>query len=59
MNTVIEVAKYYNNPAYFPYMPEPIFNALEAAFIAGEETTEVPKAEYELMLSEYARAEEA
>lgn len=56
MNTKIEVAKYYNNPAYFPYMPESVFNALEAAFIAGEETAVVPKADFELMLSEYARA---
>ncbi len=56
MNTEIEVAKYYNNPAYFPYMPETVFNSLEAAFIAGEETAVVPKADFELMLSEYARA---
>ena len=59
MFTKIEIAKYYNNPAYYAFMPESVFNALEAAFIAGEEKAEVPTADLELMLSEYARSQKA
>jgi hypothetical protein len=54
METIeIAIVEYYNKPQYFPFMPEVIFNALEAAFLEGKETAEVPKVEFESMLSEY------
>ena len=54
METIdIKVAEYYNQPKYFPYMPEPVFNALEEAFIAGKEAAIVPKAAFETMLLEF------
>lgn len=54
METIeIAIAEFYNKVQFFPFMPEVIFNALEAAFLEGKETAEVPKAEFESMLSEY------
>lgn len=54
METIkIAIVEYYNKPQFFPFMPEVIFNALETAFLAGKETAEVPKAEFEKMLSEF------
>lgn len=51
METIeITIAEYYNNPQYYPVMPEVVFNALEAAFLEGKETAEVPKVEFESML---------
>lgn len=51
METInIEVGKYYNNPEYYPYMPEPVFTMLEKAFLAGEETAEVPEDGFNNML---------
>lgn len=54
METIeIKVAEYYNQPKYFAYMPETVFNALEEAFIAGEVSAVVPKAAFETMLLEF------
>lgn len=54
METIdIKVAEYYNQPKYFPYMPEAVFNALEEAFIAGRELANVPKVTFETMLLEF------
>ena len=51
METIeISLAEYYNNSQYFPFMPESIFNALEAAFLDGEEIVKVSKTEFEGML---------
>ena len=52
----IKIADYYNSDAYYPFMPEVVFNALEAAFLEGEETAVVPKAAFEQMLLEYGNA---
>lgn len=54
--TIIEVAQYYNNPQYYPYMPETVFNSLEEAFLAGRETAEVPEADFNTMLSAFKTA---
>lgn len=32
----IKAIDYYNRPEYYPYMPEPIFNALEKAVTESE-----------------------
>lgn len=54
METIeIKVAEYYNQPKYFAYMPETVFNALEEAFIAGKEFALVPKAAFDAMLLEF------
>lgn len=46
----INVAEYYDQPKYYGDMPEVVFNALEAAFISGDETAIVPKAAFDMML---------
>lgn len=54
METIeIKVAEYYNQPKYFAYMPEAVFNALEEAFIAGKETVFVPKVAFDAMILEF------
>lgn len=54
METIeIKVSEYYNQPKYFAYMPEAVFNALEEAFVAGKEAAIVPKVAFETMLSEF------
>jgi hypothetical protein len=55
---IIEVAEYYNNPQYYPYMPETVFNSLEEAFLAGRETTEVPEADFSKMLSAFQNSKQ-
>lgn len=50
----INVAKYYENREYYAFMPRPVFNALESAFLEGKETAEVPAAEFSKMLQAYA-----
>lgn len=59
MGTIeINVSEYYDKPKYYPNMPEVIFNALEAAFIAGEKTAIVPRLEFDLMLKNISYEEE-
>lgn len=50
----INVAEYYHKHEYYGDMPEVVFNALEAAFISGEETTLVPKVAFEKMLRSFS-----
>lgn len=51
MGTIeIKVSDYYDKPKFYAYMPEEIFNALEAAFISGETMAVVSKFAFELML---------
>jgi hypothetical protein len=53
MDTInIPVSEYYDNPKYYPYMSEDVFNELEAAFLYGEEFAEVLKADYEKMIND-------
>lgn len=51
----ISVPKFYGDSSYYDVMPRPVFDALEAAFIEGRETAEVPAEDYNTMLSAYAR----
>ncbi len=46
----ITITEYYNNPKYYPVMPEVVFNAWKLLFWKVRETAEVPKKEYERML---------
>ncbi|MDR1459696.1 MAG: hypothetical protein LBI60_05735 [Bacteroidales bacterium] len=53
METIeIKVSEYYNNPKYYAFMPEIVFNALESAFLDGNDTAIVPKAAFDEMQNE-------
>ena len=52
MGTIsINVDSYYPNRAYYPYIPAVVFDALEAAYLEGSESADVPEAAYNEMLS--------
>jgi len=58
METIeINLSEYYDNPTYYGFMPEVIFNAMEAAFLDGKDTAEVPKTEFEAMLNGFNNAQ--
>jgi hypothetical protein len=58
METIeINLSEYYNEPKYYRFMPKSVFNALEAAFLAGEETAVVPKADFQGMLNDFNNAQ--
>lgn len=39
----VEIEGYYNRPEFYPYMPNEIFDKLEAAAMQGEDLAELPK----------------
>lgn len=45
----IDVNTFYHCQALYPYMPRSIFDALEAAWLAGKKLADVPEADYKLM----------
>lgn len=47
---IINVDRFYSNRALYPFIPVCVFNALEAAYLSGSETTEVPEEEYNKMM---------
>ena len=54
METItINVADYYGTPSYYSVMPESIFDALEMAYLRGEQTTTVDKVLFEAMIIDY------
>ena len=54
METItINVADYYGIPSYYSVMPESIFDALELAYLRGEQTTTVDKVLFETMVIDY------
>ena len=42
----IDVNTFYHCRALYPYMPRPLFDALEAAFLAGQARAEVSEADF-------------
>ncbi len=57
METIeITIAEYYDNPKYYACMPETVFNALEIAFLDGNEIASVPKAEFEEMVENFEKS---
>lgn len=46
----IKTGEYYDKPEFYPYMPESVFSALEAAELAGSETAEVEDTEFQKMM---------
>ena len=53
MTTKINVAEYYGNPSYYSVMPNVIFNALELAYLKGEQFASVAKNEFDKMIADY------
>jgi hypothetical protein len=49
----IKVKDYYGNPDYYSVMPQAIFDALEAAYLDGQEFTDVDKAQFDKMVWDY------
>jgi len=53
----INVDSFYSNRAYYPFLPAPVFDALEAAYLDGKETAEVSEADYNTLLSNLKTAD--
>lgn len=51
--TKIKVSDYYGNPSYYSVMPNSVFNALEAAYLKGENAVFVLKTDFESMIEAY------
>jgi hypothetical protein len=49
----IDVDKYYLKEDYYRFMPEALFNALEAAFLEGKKTAAVSKDDFDMMMKGY------
>ena len=49
----IKVKDYYGNPDYYSVMPQAIFDALEAAYLDGQEFADVDKAQVDKMVWDY------
>lgn len=47
----INLEPYYTNRAYYPYLPAAVFDALEAAYLEGRESAEIPEADYSVLVS--------
>lgn len=45
----IDVNTFYHCQALYPYMPRPLFDALEAAWLAGQSRAVVSEADYNYM----------
>lgn len=52
----IYVSEFYNRPEYFPFMPATIFNALEQAFIDGDETARVSVSDFDTMMDKFKQS---
>lgn len=50
---MIQVSAYYGNPSYYSVMPQPIFDALEAATLNGEDFAMVDKVQFDKMIESY------
>ena len=48
--------KFYSNRALYPFIPEAVFDALEAAYLSGNECARIPEGEYNTMMSNLKRA---
>ena len=56
METVeVKISEFYSSGKYFPYMPRVVFEALERAFLNGEQTALVPAGAYNEMMYEYKK----
>lgn len=54
METItVNTLDYYNKPEYYRFMPKEIFDLLDASFLSGSLTTELPKDLLNKMVEEY------
>lgn len=54
METVsVRVTHFYNQPAWYPFMSQELFELLEQAFLHNQKIAKVPKAEYDMMIKEF------
>lgn len=51
--TTINVSEYYGNAVLYSIMPQSIFNALESAFLQGNEFVDVDKSDFDKMINDY------
>ena len=51
----VEIEGYYNRPEFYPYMPNEIFDKLEAAAMQGEDWAELQKELFDRMVADYER----
>jgi len=57
MGTItINVDTFYSNRAFYPYIPANVFDALEAAYLEGRESAEIPEGSYLSMMSDLKAA---
>ena len=52
----VNVDKFYSNRALYPFIPAVVLDALEAAYLSGNECTRIPEGEYNKMMSDLKRA---
>ena len=50
---MIQVSSYYGNPSYYSIMPQPIFDALEASSLNGEDFALVDKVQFDKMVVDH------
>ncbi len=54
MKTIrIKVLHYYNHPVLYAFMPQHVFELLEEAFLHDKIIVDIPKSEYDKMISAY------
>ena len=54
--TSINVDSFYCKRAYYPFIPAPVFDTLEAAYLDGKETAEISDVDYSEMMSNLQNA---
>ena len=52
----VPVSDFYLVDAFFPFMPEVVFDALESAFLNGEAEAMVPGSAFRTMIEAYENA---
>lgn len=52
----MKISEFYLSTKYFSFMPPVVFEALERAFLNGEETALVSNSVYKEMISAYEKA---
>lgn len=48
----VNVDKFYSNRSLYPFIPAVVFDALEAAYLSGNECALIPEREYNIMMSD-------
>lgn len=47
----VKLSEYYSKPELYGYIPGPVFDAMEAAYLCGEDSALVPRSLYEAMIA--------